>query len=123
MPYTITSEHAFLRIVYYGVVTSRDLQAIANDVLAIEASQAIAPHRLNDFSAMTEPHLTYTAVRAFVERRPAQPLANVVKSAMVASRPVLVGFARMFQTLNNHPDIVIEIFAAVEDAEAWLILG
>jgi hypothetical protein len=120
MPYTITIEPAFLRIVLYGAVTSQDLQALADAVLAIEASRAVTPHRLNDFSAMVEPYLTYAAVRAFVERRKPQTLANVVKSAMVAPRPILLGFARMFQILNEHPDITIEIFSTVEDAEVWL---
>jgi hypothetical protein len=109
-----------LRIVFHGAVTSQDLQALADAVLAIEGSCAITPYRLNDFSAMTEPYLTYAAVRAFVERRKPQPLANVVKSAMVAPRPILLGFARMFQILNKHPQIEIEIFSTVESAEAWL---
>jgi hypothetical protein len=121
MPYTIKREPNFLRITLRGAVTSRDLQAIADDVLAIEGSRAVPPHRLTDFSAMTEPYLTYAAVHAFVERRKAQPLANVVKSALVAPRPVLFGFARMFQLLNKHPQITIEIFATVESAEAWLL--
>lgn len=120
MPYTITIEPAFLRILLHGVVTSQDLQALADDVLAIEVSCAVTPHRLNDLSGMTEPFLTYIAIRAFVKRRKAQPLANVVKSAMVAPRPILLGFARMFQTLNAHPQIAIEIFSTREAAEAWL---
>ena len=120
MPYTIVMEPSFLRIVFHGAVTSHDLQALANEVLAIEAGRTVTPHRLNDFSAMTEPFLTYTAVRAFVARRKPQPLANMVKSAMVAPRPILLGFARMFQILNEHPQITIEIFATVESAEAWL---
>lgn len=120
MPYSVTTELSFLRIILHGVVTSQELQALADDVLAIEVSCPVTPHRLNDLSGMTDPYLTYSAVSAFVERRKAQPLANVVKSAMVAPRPVLLGFARMFQTLNKHPDIRIEIFSTIEAAEAWL---
>jgi hypothetical protein len=120
MPYTITIEPAFLRIVLAGAVTSHDLQAIAQAVLAIEASQAVIPNRLADFSAMTEPFLTYPGVRAFVDRRPVQPLAYVVKSALVAPRPIHLGFARMFQLLNKHPQIQMEIFATLAAAETWL---
>jgi hypothetical protein len=121
MPYTITIEPAFLRIVLYGAVTNQDLQAIADEVLAIEASRAFIPHRLSDFSAMTEPYLTYAVVRPFIERRTPHPLPNTVKSALVAPRPILLGFARMFQILSNHPQIEMEIFATVEAAEAWLL--
>jgi hypothetical protein len=31
-----------------------------------------------------------------------------------------MGFARMFQTLNNHPDIDIQIFKTIEDAEDFM---
>lgn len=30
------------------------------------------------------------------------------------------GFARMFQILNDHPQIEIRIFPAIAEAEAWL---
>jgi hypothetical protein len=35
----------------------------------------------------------------------------------VATLPVQVGFARMFETLNTNPQIQIQIFATVEAAE------
>jgi hypothetical protein len=55
-------------------------------------------------------------MRTFAEHRKAQTLANPVKSAAVAPQPVHVGFARMFQTLNEHPQITIEIFSSLRDA-------
>jgi hypothetical protein len=120
MPYNIEMEPFFLRIVPHGVVTHQHLHALADELVAIELSRAVTPHRLSDLSAMTEPHLTYHAVRILVERRKAQPVANPIKSALVAPRPIHRGIARMFQTLDEHPDIAIEIFTTVADAEAWL---
>jgi hypothetical protein len=120
MPYTITMESAFLRIVFSGAVTDRELLLVADDLVAIERRSAITPHRLSDLSAMIEPYLTYPAIRALAERRKAQPIANPIKSALVAPRPIQLGLARMFQTLNEHPQIAIEIFSTVEAAEAWL---
>jgi hypothetical protein len=49
-----------------------------------------------------------------------QELANPVKTAIVAPKPVHVGFARMFQILTDHPQIIVEVFATVVAAEAWL---
>jgi hypothetical protein len=68
MPYLITAEPSFLRIILYGVVTSQELQALADDELAIEIFRPVTLHRLNDLSAMTEPYLTYTAWCAGVQR-------------------------------------------------------
>jgi hypothetical protein len=54
----------------------------------------------------------------YIERRRTQRFANSIKSAVVASRPVQVGFARMYQTLNTNPQVEIQIFAALAEAEA-----
>ena len=104
-----------------GAITGRELQLLADELEAIEGRSAATPHRLTDLSTLTEPHPTYPDVRALAERRKAQTLANVVKSAIVAPRPIPLGFARMFQILNEHPQITIEIFATVEAAETWLL--
>ena len=93
---------------------------LAHDLAAIEASSVIAPNRLTDLSAVSAPHPVFLDVQALANRRKIQPLANAVKSAIVAPRPIHIGFARMYQNLNNHPQITIEIFATAEDAEAWL---
>ena len=120
MPYSLTSEPPFLRIVLSGPITGHELQLLGDELEAIEMRSLVVPNRLTDFSAMTEPHPTYPDVRALAERRKAQILANAVKSALVAPRPIHLGFARMFQALNEHPQIIVEIFATVEAAEAWL---
>ena len=47
-------------------------------------------------------------------------MANVLKCAIGASIPVLVGFARMFQFLYDHPQTEVEVFDTLEAAESWL---
>ncbi len=42
------------------------------------------------------------------------------KSAIVVNSDLTMGFSRMFQTLNDHPDIDIQIFKTIEDAEDWI---
>ena len=49
-----------------------------------------------------------------------QRLANPIKTAILASNLVQFGFARMFQALNDHPQIVVAIFGDDEDALRWL---
>jgi len=48
--------------------------------------------------------------------------AEAVKSAIVAATPVQVGYARMFQMLNEHPSVTVEIFGDLPTAVAWLIV-
>ena len=60
---------------------------------------------------------------AIAARRKATFLKNSIKSAVVAPRPVSAGFSRMYQMLNDHPQVQIEIFGAEDDAVAWLMAG
>ena len=120
MPYQITEEAAFFRVVFFDDMTGHDLQSLADALAAIEDALPVAPNRLTDLSQVSGRDLTYADMLAYVERRTAQRLANAVKCAIVAPRPVQLGFARMFQILSEHPQMEVALFATLEEAEAWL---
>jgi hypothetical protein len=120
VPYQITQEPDFYRLVFFDDITPHDLRVLVDVLAGLEASLPIALNRLTDLSLVAGDKLTYADVLAFAEERRAQRLANPVKSAIVAPRPVNVGFARMFQILNDNPQIEIQIFPSREAAEAWL---
>jgi hypothetical protein len=71
MPYTLTMEPIFLRIVLHGVLTYPDLHALADDLVAIDMQQTVAPHRLIDMRAVIAPYLTYPDVQSYTARRQA----------------------------------------------------
>ena len=121
MPYHLTAEPTFLRVVFVGELTGRDLQVLAHDVEAAERAHAVAPNRLFDLSQVSRMAIGFREAWDLVERRQALPLANRIKTALVAPWPVTVGFARMFQTLNDHPQVEVVIFPTIEAAEGWLI--
>ena len=60
---------------------------------------------------------------AVAETRRRATLRNPIKSAIIASGIVHFGFARMFQTLNDNPQIVVAIFGDDESALQWLRLA
>jgi hypothetical protein len=121
MPYQIIQELAFLRLVFLNTITPQDLVSLAAELAAIEHALLVAPHRLTDLSQVSMTELSYPDVLAFVEHRKAERLRNSVKSALVAPMPVQVGFARMFQILNDHPQIEVQLFETLAEAEAWLM--
>ena len=57
---------------------------------------------------------------ALALKRAQRPIPSPIRSALVASKPVQFGFARMFQMLNDNPRIQIRIFSGLEEAEQWL---
>jgi hypothetical protein len=121
MPYQIIQEPAFFRLVFFGEITPQDLQSLATELAAFERGLPMALNRLTDVSQVSGAELTYADMLDFVERRKAQRLKNAVKSAVVAPMPVQVGFARMFQIVNDHPQIEVQVFATLAEAEAWLV--
>ena len=120
MAFHIAREPGLLRIIFFDDIHAKDLLSLADAIAAIEQEHTVALNRLTDLSQVSGPDLNYAAILAFVEHRRAQQLANRVKSAIVAPTPVHLGFARMFQILNDHPQIEVEVFATLEAAHTWL---
>jgi hypothetical protein len=105
MPYTLTVEPELVRVVFFDVLTAADLHAMANEVTAIERVRAVPHNRLTDLSQVTDVQLTFTNLLAYVGQRQGQWRAYPLRSALVASTPVSIGFARMFQTLSEQAEV------------------
>ena len=118
MPYSLSVEPALVRVVFFGTLTAADLHAMANDVAAIERARNVSHNRLTDLRHVSDIQLTYADMLAYVTQRQTQWRALPLRSALVASTTLSVGFARMFQTLSEQREV--EVFATVEAAEAWL---
>lgn len=58
----------------------------------------------------------FTDVSAFAKRRRLQIARNAIRTALVARRPVEVGFARMWGTMNDLPNLTVEIFEDEQSA-------
>lgn len=120
MPYSLQSSPGLIQFRVSGVVQLEDLLAAAREVQAIEAAAPVTPHRITDLSAAEDLDMTFSKMADFAALRRAACLKNKVRSAIVATMQVQVGFARMFQTLNDHPQIEIRIFDNHPEAMAWL---
>jgi hypothetical protein len=109
-----------LLIRFFGELTEADLDATIDRVLEIEEGGTNTPDRLIDLSGITQMRIGYTEMARLAEITRTRPLARPVRSAMTVSAPVQLGFARMFQILNEHPRVVLRIFENERDARAWL---
>ena len=118
MPYSLTVEPAWVRAVFFGELTAADLRALAAEVRTIERARPVPHNRLNDLSEVSGIQLTYADMFDYIAHRRGQWRTLPLRSALVASSPLSVGFARMFQTLSEQSEV--QIFATLEEAEAWL---
>lgn len=120
MPHEMVLAEGILRIRFSGVLTPEDLAELAPMVIALEREHTVTPHRISDLSEITSISVAYEDMSRFVRVRTLNPPKNPIRSAIVAATAIQLGYARMFQTLNDHPLVKIEIFPDVASAEAWI---
>ena len=120
MPFAITADEPILRVTLSGTLTNEDLAALAKEARRIESPLAVVPHRLTDLRPVTRLEINFQGVLAFVNERLRQTFPNSFKSAIVATDVAHFGFARMFATLNDHPQTSIALFPDDTEALSWL---
>jgi hypothetical protein len=120
MPYTVDTRQPIWRITLSGTFTHDELIALARDAERIEIVSHTIPHRLTNIQPTTRLELTFRSMLEFVQERLRMRFPNTFKSAVIANDVVHYGFARMFETLNDHPQIVIAIFSNESEALRWL---
>src|SRR4051794_37865219 len=102
MPFEITDQKNVMLVRLFGAVTGPELLEVARAMRTIE-DQRGAFDRVTDLTGMEELHFGYLDVDALAVIRRSLPFKSPIRSAIVASRPLHVGYARMFQTLNDNP--------------------
>jgi hypothetical protein len=123
MPYEISYDGPILVVRYSGIVTEGDLVGSVNDVLVLEDHGRNSRPRLTDLRAASDSPIGYAEVASIADRVGHRPLSSTIRSAFLVDQPVQFGFARMFQTLNEHPQITIRIFDDEAAARRWLVEG
>jgi hypothetical protein len=120
MPYQLLLQPEFLRVVVTGRLTREEVIALGIEVRKLEETCGRLPDRLTDVSGVEISELTGDDVREFARRRREARYPNPFRNAIVAPQPVQFGYARMFQTLADHPDITTQVFSDEASALAWL---
>ncbi|HEU0076693.1 MAG TPA: hypothetical protein VFQ76_03530 [Longimicrobiaceae bacterium] len=108
-----------MRLVLSGTLTPEELGRLADALLEAEGAAAVCPPRVTDLTGLTRFEVGFDDMFQMARRRRERPPANPIRSAVVASTPVQLGFARMFQTLNDHPQVTLRIFPDLDAALAW----
>ena len=93
-----------------------------SDLARAEDSQPRSRDQLIDLTDVTQDDLTGANIEqtAYQHRR---RLQNPVRLAFAAPNLLDYGMVRMFQILNEHPDVHIGVFHTLAEAEAWLASG
>lgn len=120
MPYRYSLEGPYLRVWFSGVLAGRDLREVADELRAHESALGHVPDRLVDMTDVVSTGATFELAILAARVRGVQRFPNAFRSALVSPRVEVAGFARIFRALNRNPQIHVEVFERVADAEAWL---
>jgi hypothetical protein len=120
MPIELALADSYLSVRMHGVITAADLEAYAQEAEALEAKRAESLDRITDLTEVERFDVQFRDMFELADRRKHRPRTRNVKVASIASQPVQVGMARMFQTLSEHPQIEVRIFNSREEALGWL---
>jgi hypothetical protein len=120
MSYSIQILDGVVDIRLRGTINSMELREVADAARKIEEEAPTSPNRIVDLSLVDEFHLDFGAMGQLANLRQSAPLKNKVKSAIVASKPAQFGYARMYQMLNENPDVNLELFTDREKGLAWI---
>ena len=120
MAYHIVFDGTLVVITLTGTITREDLEGIGTDLFAIERGGTYTPPRLTDLRGAEDATVGYPDVARLAERSIARPLSGRVRAALLVEKPAQFGYARMFQTLNRHPLVTLQVFKGEKAARDWL---
>src|SRR3954470_11599384 len=115
MPFQITNKGDYFFSWFFGVITPEELDRFADEAEAAEDSVPASIDRITDLSAVERFDVGYAAINALAKRRRQRRFTKTVKSAIITRDATQLGIARMFQTLNDHPQIDIRLWYNLEE--------
>ena len=120
MPITYSHDGGLLRVRAAGVITVAELHAMVTEMEQRFLSAKKWPDNLLDLTGIDLSGLGLLDMMSLAKRRESVKPPHAIRTAIVADSPTVTGFARMFQSINTNPDITVQVFESVADAEAWL---
>ena len=120
MAVEVTEDRGVVRVTFSGAITGDDLAALIRDVIGVEAKRRVSPHRLVDLGASSTMAVSFANVASLASARREISPHNPIRTAILVHNATQHGFARMFQTVNDHPLVTVRIFESRDEAERWL---
>jgi hypothetical protein len=119
MPFELTMPGAVMFARVFGVFTPPELTHLAAEAEIAEAAHPVSVDRITDLTAVERFEVGFREIYYFAARRSAKRFSRVVKSAIIVHEPAQRDIARVYEALNENPQIRIRILPSVAEAEAW----
>ncbi|RPI06446.1 MAG: STAS/SEC14 domain-containing protein [Ignavibacteriae bacterium] len=121
MPYTIDKNGGVIKVHYTGSLTDEDIRGVVSS--SLDCGEIDTTDRIEDMRNLNSIHLGYKELAKITANLQNLQLPRIVKTAILTDNPLQFVFARMFQTILDHPQMKIEIFSDEAQACSWLSSG
>jgi hypothetical protein len=119
MPYQFTTPDDIVLVRLFGVFTPRELDRLGTEAEIAEATHAVSRNRITDLTDVERFEVGFREIFNFAIRRSVQRFTRVVKSAIVARKPVQIAMARIYESVNVNSQIRVRIVSSVAEATEW----
>jgi hypothetical protein len=119
MPFELTTPDAILFARVFGVFTAPELNHLAWEAEIAEASHPVSLDRITDLTAVERFEVGIREVYYFAVRRSKQRFSRVVKSAIIVREPAQHAIARVYESINENPQIQVRILRSLTEAKEW----
>jgi hypothetical protein len=120
MAIEVEEEPGLFRLIFTGMLSDADLIEVGRLAAVLEDGRDVFPNRLADLTQAQGVSLSFNGILGLAEKRRVKDFPNPFRTAILVTNDVQRGFARMFQTLMDHPQVTIRIFDNAAAAMAWL---
>lgn len=120
MPYTCDERDGVLWIRCEGEMSEIDLHALISEMQAMVDDRPQWPDNLLDLRGVELVGVGFGEVMSLARRREKIAPPNPIFTALVADAPIVIGYARMFQSLMHNPSITVNLFSTIEAGVEWL---
>lgn len=116
MPFSIDSTREPPKISCHGCLTIEETRDVLYEQLDLRASQ----NRVIDLAQLES--FDYDAFRLIrlCSQMSLKAVPETYRCALVATSPLSNALARMWQMLNGHSQVIIEIFSELDQANEWI---
>ena len=106
--------------VFPETVREKDILLLADEIENVEKDYVVLTNRIVSLCNVKLFDVNFSAILRLSERRNKKVFSNCFKTALLVSNKYQLGFARMYQTFIENPQMSIEIFMDESKALEWL---
>ena len=104
-------------------LSDNDFLLINKEIEIIEQKYSALPHFIVNLKNVNTFNGDYQSIQELATSRKAKKFPNHILEAIVVSNNFQMGFARMYQTCNDNPQLTIKIFQEETKAVEWIKTG